>query len=90
MGQISTLQSRKPLVSAKITDWVIVCVMEIAGLYAWNLGKEEKHLCFSMIELVTQNPKEVEAARCMWMPVLVELSYEASSALTIIMKSTAR
>lgn len=43
--------------SAKITDWMIVCVMEIAGLYAWDLGKEEKPFCFSMTEFVTQNAK---------------------------------
>ena len=57
MGYISFLQSRKALVSAKITDWMIVCIMEIAGLYAWDLGKEEKPLCFSMTEFVTQNAK---------------------------------
>lgn len=72
MGYISIFQSRKPSVSAKITDRVIVCVMEIAGLYAWDLGNEEKPLCVSMTELVTQNPKGVEATRCMCIPVLAE------------------
>lgn len=57
MGQISFLQSRKALVSAKTTDWMVVCAMEIAGLYAWDLGKEEEPLCFSITEYATQNAK---------------------------------
>lgn len=36
---------------------MIVCVMEIAGLYTWDLEKEEKPLCFGLTQSVTQNAK---------------------------------
>jgi len=62
-----------------MTDWMIVCVMEIAGLYAWDLGKEEKPLCFSMTEFCNQKCKMSRGCK---------MHIDACSSRTVLFKAS--